>query len=160
MASLDAGRRPVCLAPLFLAGATTPAVDPILVGIFVVLAASAAGLIAVSSIGAAEVLALGWSLVAAIFVIAAAHTIDRTPSARLASAVAGGLVLGVALIAVFAALSSKRPVVVATTTCTFQKLGGQYSRSVPTTWPPPHSPWVCTIGDHLAQGMAGVMELR
>ena len=241
------GVGPVCLTLLFLVRATTPAVDPMLLGIFVVLAASAAGLIAGSRIGAAGVLvlglalfqpitarefsfslsavdsqlwrvwavgslvALGWSLVAAVVVLAAADTVDRTPSVRIGSAVAGGLALGVALIAVFPALSPQpafgqglddeaiaelpvielldfryEPVVV-------EAVGGEVYRARldnPTELPHtftiesldlevyvPAGRWavleigadalaatplavVCTIGDHLAHGMAGVIELR
>lgn len=248
------GVGPLCLTLLFLVRATTPAIDPILLGIFVVLAASTAGLIAGSRIGAVGVLvlglalfqpttarefsfslsavdsqmwrlwavgslvALGWSLAAAIFVLVAARTIDRTPSVRIASAIAGGVVVGVALIAVFPALSPQpafgrdldseaiaalpvielldfryEPVIVeAAGARDGDGDDGVYRARLDNPTELPHTftvesldlevyvpagRWavleigaddlaaaplavVCTIGDHLAQGMAGVIELR
>lgn len=135
------GVGPITLATLFLLRATTPTIDTVLVGIFVLLTACAVALIAGSRIGAAGVLALGlalfqpitarefsfslsavdsdgwriwavaslvalgWSLVAAVIVLVAGRRTDSTPGWRIASAVAAGVVLGVALIAVFPALS-------------------------------------------------------
>ena len=253
------GVGPLCLTLLFLVRATTPAIDPILLGIFVVLAASTAGLIAGSRIGAVGVLvlglalfqpttarefsfslsavdsqmwrlwavgslvALGWSLAAAIFVLVAARTIDRTPSVRIASAIAGGVVVGVALIAVFPALSPQpafgrdldseaiaalpvielldfryEPVIVEAAGAgdgggdDDDGADGVYRARLDNPTELPHTftvesldlevyvpagRWavleigaddlavaplavVCTIGDHLALGMAGVIELR
>lgn len=56
------GVGPLALASLFLLRATTPAADPTLLGIFVVLLAGVAGLIAGSRIGAATVLLLSLAL--------------------------------------------------------------------------------------------------
>ena len=135
------GLGPVALAALFLLRATTPVVDPTLLGIFVVLLAGVAGLVAGSRIGAAAVLllslalfqpmtarefsfslsaldsdawqiwaaaslvALGWSIVAAVVVLVRGERTDAVRMRQVGVQVAGGLGLGALLIAVFPAMS-------------------------------------------------------
>ena len=135
------GLGPVGLASLFLVRATVPAVDTLLLSIFVILAAGTVALIGGSRVGAAVVLALGvalfqpitarefsfslnatdsdawrvwavaslvslgWTIVAAIVVLALGERTDAAPPWRVGSLVGGGLALGVAFVATFPALS-------------------------------------------------------
>lgn len=135
------GAGPIVLAALFLVRATVPVVDPLLLGIFVVLVAGIVGLVAGSRLGAAVVLALGlalfqpvtarefsfslsatdsrlwwvwavgslvalgWTIVAALVVLAVGSRSDAAAPWRIASLAVGGVALGVGLVALFPMLS-------------------------------------------------------
>jgi hypothetical protein len=239
------GVGPIVLAALFLVRATTPVVDPLLLGIFVVLLAGTIALIGGSRAGAgvvlvlglalfqpvtarefsfslsavdsdgwrawavASVVALGWTLVAAVAVLAAGDRVDDAGGGRITAGVAAALGLGATLVAVFPMLSPQpafgrdlddtaieslpvielvnfayEPIVV-------EALPGEPFRArlenpsdLPHTFTVealdlevylPARRWaiieiesestesgplavVCTIGDHLSLGMAGVIE--
>jgi hypothetical protein len=158
----------------------------------------------------ASLVALGWSLVAAVVVLVNGRRTDSIPRPRLASATAGGVVLGVALIAVFPALSpqpafgqdlgadaiaalpviemrnfSFAPTVVEVAPDETYRARVTNPSNLPHTLTiealdievfVPAGRWavleleagdlagaplsvICTIGDHLSLGMAGVVEL-
>ncbi|HYN32249.1 MAG TPA: hypothetical protein VES40_06470 [Ilumatobacteraceae bacterium] len=158
----------------------------------------------------ASLVALGWSLVAAVIVLVSGRRSDSIPRLRLASAAAGGVVLGVALIAVFPALSPQAafgqdldadaiaalpviemrnygyaPAVVQVTSAGTYRARVTNPSNLPHTLTiesldievfVPAGRWavleleaddlvdaplsmICTIGDHLSLGMAGVIEL-
>ena len=241
------GLGPVALASLFLLRATTPAADPTLLGIFVVLLAGVAGLVAGSRIGAATVLllslalfqpmtarefsfslsavdsdawqiwaaaslvALGWSIVAAVVVLVRGERTDAVRVRHVGAQVAAGLGLGALLIAVFPAISPQPafgqdldddeinrlpviqllnfgydPVVVEAPAGEPYRARLDNASDLPHTFTiealdievfVPAGRWaiieldpddladaplavICTIGDHLAQGMASVIEVR
>jgi hypothetical protein len=133
----------VVLATLFLVRATTPVLDPLLIGIFVILMAGSLALVAGSRVGAGVVLvlglalfqpitarefsfslsavdsdgwrawavvslvALGWSLIAAVVVLAGGDRLDEASGRLMAGGVAAALALGVVLVAVFPVLSTQ-----------------------------------------------------
>jgi hypothetical protein len=239
------GAGPIVLAALFLVRATTPVIDPLLLGIFVVLVAATIALVGGSRVGAgvvlvlglalfqpttarefsfsltaidsdlwrvwaaASVVALGWTLVAAVAVLAAGDRVDDVGRGRLATGVAGALGLGAVLVAVFPMLSPQpafgrdlddaaieaMPVIelvnFAYEPIVVDALPGETFRArlenpsdLPHTFTVealdlevylPAGRWaiveigadavgsgplavVCTIGDHLSLGMAGVIE--
>ncbi len=241
------GLGPLALAALFLLRATTPAADPTLLGIFVVLLAGVAGLIAGSRIGAATVLllslalfqpmtarefsfslsaldsdawqiwaaaslvALGWSIVAAVVVLLRGERTDALRMRHVGVQVGAGLGLGALLIAMFPAIAPQPafgqdlgddeitrlpviemldfgydPVVVEVPAGETYRARLHNVTDLPHTFTiealdlevfvPAHR-WaiielepddlagaplavICTIGDHLAQGMASVIEVR
>ncbi len=239
------GVGPVTLATLFLVRATTPVIDPLLVGIFVVLLAATVALIAGSRVGAGVVLvlglalfqpitarefsfsltavdsdlwrvwavgslvALGWTLVAAVAVLAAGDRVDDTNGRHLATGVVAALGLGAALVAVFPMLSPQpafgrglddaaieslpvvelvnfryEPIVTDTPRSETFRARLENPSDLPHTFTiealdlevyVPAGRWaileigadalddgplavICTIGDHLPLGMAGVIE--
>jgi hypothetical protein len=239
------GIGPVVLATLLLVRATTPVIDPLLTGIFVVLFAATVALIGGSRVGAGIVLvlglalfqpitarefsfsltavdsdlwrawavvsllALGWSLVAAVTVLAAGDRVDDAGGGRVATGVAAALGLGAALVAVFPLLSPQpvfggdldataidslpvielvnfryEPVVIDTPRGETFRARLVNPSDLPHTFTVeafdlevylPAGRWaiveieadavessplavVCTIGDHLSLGMAGVIE--
>lgn len=239
------GAGPVVLAALFLVRATTPVIDPLLLGIFVVLVAATIALVGGSRVGAGVVLvlglalfqpitarefsfslaaidsdqwriwaaaslvALGWSLVAAVVVLTAGGRVDDAGGRQLATGVAGALGLGAALVAVFPVLSPQpgfgrdldgaaieslpvielvdfryEPIVVDAPVGEIFRARLDNPSELPHTFTVealdlevyvPAGRWaiveidadatrsgalavVCTIGDHLSQGMAGVIE--
>jgi hypothetical protein len=241
------GTGPILLSGLFVVRAVLPVPDPILLSIFVVLAAATAALIAGSRIGAGVVLLLavalmqpmtarefafsltaidsdawfvwavaatisiGWSIVAAIVVLALGHRSDSAAALPVGAAVAGGVGVGVALIAVFPILAPQPAFGAGLDSGTLDALpviemrdfgydpviaqataGERYLARVtnPTALPHtltiesldvevfvPAGRWavleidaddladaplavICTIGDHLVLGMAGVIEVR
>ncbi len=158
----------------------------------------------------ASLVALGWTLVAAVVVLVSGRRTDSVPRRRLAATAAGGVVLGVALIAVFPALSpqpafgrdldadaiaalpviemrnfSFAPVVVDVASDETYRARVTNPSDLPHTLTiealdievfVPAGRWavleleagdladaplsvICTIGDHLSLGMAGVIEL-